>query len=125
MIQIASNCENEGEILENLEILEILENSNTVENKGESDHFLEMLENFRDFRDSGDSFGEKTPFVMTPFSGPDRERFFSKLGGSQVSEENIHETKESLDSRLSLLNVLRARSVKELTNFLGMRGGGP
>ena len=26
----------------------------------------------RDFRDSGDSSSEKTPFVMTPFSGPER-----------------------------------------------------
>ena len=34
------------EILDNLEILEILENPQTVENKGESDHFLlEILEN--------------------------------------------------------------------------------
>ena len=31
-------------ILENLEIPEILKNSQTVENKGESDHFLENLE---------------------------------------------------------------------------------
>ena len=26
---------------------------------------------FRDFRDSRDSSREKTPFVMTPFSGPE------------------------------------------------------
>ena len=32
------------EILENLEILEILESSRSVENKGESDHCLEILE---------------------------------------------------------------------------------
>ena len=32
------------EILENLEMLEFLENSHMVENKGESDHFLENLE---------------------------------------------------------------------------------
>ena len=31
-------------VLENLEIVEILENSQTVENKGESDHFPENLE---------------------------------------------------------------------------------
>ena len=31
--------------LENFEILEILENSQTVANKGEPDHFLEILEN--------------------------------------------------------------------------------
>ena len=58
------------EILENLEILEILGNPQTGENRGESDHFLEILENSRDFRDSRDSSSEKTPFVMTPFSGP-------------------------------------------------------
>ena len=32
------------EILENVEIQEILENRQTVENKGESNHFLEILE---------------------------------------------------------------------------------
>ena len=35
------------EILENLEILEIVENPQSVENKGESDHSLEILENFK------------------------------------------------------------------------------
>ena len=63
------------EILANLEILEILENPQTVQNKGGSDHFLEILvsefRDFRDFRDSRDSSSEKTPFVMTPFSGPE------------------------------------------------------
>ena len=33
------------EILENLEILEFLENPQTVEKKGDADHFLEILEN--------------------------------------------------------------------------------
>ena len=33
------------EILENLEILEFLENSQTVDKEGDSDHFLEILEN--------------------------------------------------------------------------------
>ena len=32
------------EILENLEIQEILENPQIVENKGEADHFLEILD---------------------------------------------------------------------------------
>ena len=32
---------------------------------------------FRDFRDSRDFSSEKTPFVMTPFSGPD-------LRGSEI-----------------------------------------
>ena len=36
--------------LENLEIKEILENPSTVENKGESDHFLEILENLEIYR---------------------------------------------------------------------------
>ena len=31
--------------LENLEMLEILENPQTLENKGKSDHFLDILEN--------------------------------------------------------------------------------
>ena len=59
------------EILENSEILEsrdFVENPQTVENKGETDHFLEILENVEIFRDSRDSSSEKTPFVMTPFS---------------------------------------------------------
>ena len=57
------------EILENLEILEFLENPQTVEKKGDSDHFLEILENLEILE--RDSSSEKTPFVMTPFSGPD------------------------------------------------------
>ena len=72
--------------------------------QGVSDHFLEILENLedsrvpreppecgnlrpftrdsrecRDFGDSRDFFSEKTPFVMTPFSGPNR-RVFSGVG---------------------------------------------
>ena len=39
-----------------------LENPQTLEKKGESDHVL----------DSRDSSSEKTPFVMTPFPGPDQ-----------------------------------------------------
>ena len=38
-----------------------------MENKGESDHFLEILENFGDFRDSRDSSSEETPFPKDPF----------------------------------------------------------
>ena len=37
------------EILESLENSEILENPQTVENKGESDHFPEILENLENF----------------------------------------------------------------------------
>ena len=54
--------------LEVVENSEILENCHTPENTRASDHFLEILE--RDCGDSGDSSSEKTPFVMTPFSGP-------------------------------------------------------
>ena len=37
------------EIVENLEILEILESRQTMENKGESEHCLEILENLEIF----------------------------------------------------------------------------
>ena len=47
------------EILETSESPEFPENPQTVEKKGVS----------RDFRDSRDFSSEKTPFVMTPFSG--------------------------------------------------------
>ena len=53
-----------------LEILEILENRQTG-NQRRISPFSRDSREFRDFRDSRDSSGEKTPFVMTPFSGPD------------------------------------------------------
>ena len=59
--------------LENLETLEILKNALTVENKGQSDHFLEILQNQENQEISEipenlrDSSSEKIPFVMTPF----------------------------------------------------------
>ena len=34
--------------------------------------FSRDFREFRDFRDSRDSSSEKTPFVMTPFSGPNQ-----------------------------------------------------
>ena len=43
-----------------------------MESKEESDLFLEILENLEYLRDSRDFSSEKTPFVMTPLSGPDR-----------------------------------------------------
>ena len=52
------------EIPDTLEVLEILDNPQTVGNKGESDHFLEILENFV-LRFT------RPLFVMTPFSGPE------------------------------------------------------
>ena len=54
--------------LEIQENLEILEKPPTVENKGESDHFLEILEDFLKILEILEI--EKTPFVITPFSGP-------------------------------------------------------
>ena len=39
--------------------------------KGRIRPFSRDSREFRDFRDSRDSSSEKTPFVMTPFSGPD------------------------------------------------------
>ena len=46
--------------LENLEILEILERPQSVENEGETDYFLEILEELRRCSDSRDSSSEKT-----------------------------------------------------------------
>ena len=42
-----------------------------MESRGESDHFLEILENLEETGDSRDSSSEKTPFVMTTFAGPE------------------------------------------------------
>ena len=58
-----------------LKNLEILENCQTVENKGEIRPFSR---NSREFRDSRDSSGERTPFVMTPFSGPEIAELINK-----------------------------------------------
>ena len=54
-----------------LPILEFLESPQTVEKKGDSDHFLRDSREFRDFRDSRAFSTEKTPFVMTPSSAPE------------------------------------------------------
>ena len=61
------------EIVENLEILEILENPQTVENKGEIRPFSRDSRESRDCRDSREFSSEKAPFVMTPFSSPERQ----------------------------------------------------
>ena len=60
-----------------------------MEKKGESDHFLEILEILEilenlEILDSRDSSSEKTPFVMTPFSGPDLTAIL-RYGCSQLS----------------------------------------
>ena len=51
-------------------------NLQTVENKGESGQFLEILENLEivEILDSRVSSSEETPFVMTPLSGPEAGR---------------------------------------------------
>ena len=43
---------------------------------------------FRDFRDSRDSSNEKTPFVMTPFSGPVKKRLRSPNWGLFLSSNS-------------------------------------
>ena len=52
----------EPSFLEILENLEILQNPQTLENKGESDHFLEILDNSENLEIARDSSSEKTPF---------------------------------------------------------------
>ena len=56
--------------LENLEILEILETPRLWKQRRIRPLSRDSRE-CRDFRDSSDSSSEKTPFVMTPFSGPE------------------------------------------------------
>ena len=55
------------EILENLEILQIPENPQTVENEGESDHCLEILETLEMLEIVRGSSSEKDPFQSDPF----------------------------------------------------------
>ena len=59
--------------LEILENLEILKNPQTGEQMRIRPFSRDSRES-RDFRDSRDSSSEKTPFVMTPFSGPEIPR---------------------------------------------------
>ena len=61
------------ETLENLEILESLENPQTVEKKGESDHFLEIRENFFEILEILETPPAQDPFRNDPF-------FRSRLG---------------------------------------------
>ena len=56
--------------LENLEILEFLENPQTLESKGDCNRLLQILENLEIFRDSRDFSSGKTPFGMTFSSSP-------------------------------------------------------
>ena len=42
---------------------------------------------FRDFRDSRDSSSQKTPFVMTPFSGPEKLRRSLRIGNGVGKED--------------------------------------
>ena len=60
-----------GRILENLE--EILESPQSTENKAESDHFFEILENLEVLEILEFPPAKRPLFVMTPFSGPDYE----------------------------------------------------
>ena len=54
------------EYLENLEIFEVLE----IPRAWKTRRKCAASREFRDFRDSRGSSSEKTPFIMTPFSGP-------------------------------------------------------
>ena len=51
-------------------ILETLENPQTVENKAESGHFLEILEKLEILKILESPPVKRLLFVMTPFSGP-------------------------------------------------------
>ena len=53
-----------------LEVLEILENPDCGKQMGIRPFCRDSRES-SEFRDSRDSSGEKTPFVVTPFSGPE------------------------------------------------------
>ena len=44
---------------------------------------------FRDFRDSRDSSSEKTPFVMTPFSGSDKSGLWNIFGSEMLQRTNL------------------------------------
>ena len=50
-------------------------NPQTVENKGESDHFLEIPENLEILEILQIPPVKRPPFVMTPFSGPEKRQF--------------------------------------------------
>ena len=87
------------EILEFLEFLEFLENpQTTVEKKEEPDHLLETLENLEILEILGISPLEKTPFVITPFSGP-----LWRLLGPRVGPRVSGSPREHLLILLSLL----------------------
>ena len=64
-------------ILENLEILEILENPQKKR------RIRPFSRHSRECRDSRDSSGEKTPFIMNPFSGPDSKSLCLRPGSRQ------------------------------------------
>ena len=72
------------EFLENLEILEYLENPQTVENKGESDHCLEILEN-SEVLDILEIPPVKRPhpFVMAPFFQSGMGQNYNCQGGPE------------------------------------------
>ena len=72
------------EILESLEILEILDNPPDCGKYSILQPFSRDSRETRDFRDSRDSSSEKTPFVMTPFSGPTKEDPWKRPQPSRV-----------------------------------------
>ena len=66
-----------------------------MENKGESDHNLEILVNL-DSRESRDSSSEKTPFVMTPFAGPEVGPLLDRSSCKRLSDINPHHATDGI-----------------------------
>ena len=67
----------------------------------------------RDFRDSRDSSSEKTPFVMTPFSGPDSRRH-SAVGWHAPREMDSHQDASKLRKQKSqgiVFEIMMGQSV--------------
>ena len=69
-----------------------------MENKGKISKFSRDSREFRDFRVSRDSWSEKTPFVMTPFSGPENPNFLVRIFpvGGEVFRVNRWAPKSSV-----------------------------
>ena len=97
--------------LEILENLEILEDRQTMENKGESDHFLEILDSRENLEilEIPESFSEKTPFVMTPFSGPEKKVTFTELREAGPSRARLRDL-----VNLFLTNLVRISGFSSL-----------
>ena len=77
---------------------------------------------FRDLRDSRDSSSEKTPFVMTPFSGPDSRHPVQSFGQTLQILEKLGVARGLLQLETFLAGALYREfreSMRILTTFLG------